>query len=165
MRAVALPRPDGADWTGLTPAPLPVEEASTWAVVAGCGAVVSFTGTVRDRAEGRTGVTLLEYEAYEEVATDRLRHVAAEARRRWPAIGRLALLHRVGPLAVGEAAVLVVVSTPHRDEAFEAARWCIDTVKATVPLWKREVWDGGQQEDWGTGAVSVGEMPSGGPAS
>ena len=165
MRPVALPRPDGADWTGLTPAPLPVEEASAWAVVAGCGAVVSFTGTVRDHAEGRTGVTLLEYEAYEEVAADRLRDVAAEARRRWPAIGRLALLHRLGPLAVGEPAVLVVVSTLHRGDAFEAAQWCIDTVKATVPIWKREVWDGGQQQDWGTGAVAVDEVLSGGPAS
>jgi molybdopterin synthase catalytic subunit len=165
VRAVALPRPDGADWTGLTPAPLPVHDASAWAVVAGCGAVVSFTGTVRDHAEGRPGVSLLEYEAYEEVAGSRLRDVAVEARRRWPAIGRLALLHRVGPLKVTDAAVLVVVSTPHRTEAFEAARWCIDTVKATVPIWKREVWDGGRQEGWGTESVAVGDVFTGGPAA
>ena len=164
MRFAALPRPDGADWTGLTPAPLPVEEASSWAVVAGCGALVAFTGTVRDHAEGRTGVTQLEYEAYEEGAAARLGQVAAEARRRWPVIGRLVLLHRLGPLAVGDAAVLVVVSTPHRDDAFEAARWCIDTVKATVPIWKREAWDGGR-EDWGTGAVAIGEVLGGGPAA
>ena len=156
MRVPGLPPPDGADWIGLTAERLPADEASSWAALPGCGALVTFAGTVRDHAEGRPGVTRLEYEAYEEHAGARLRDVAVEARLRWPVIGRLVLLHRVGALVPTEVAVLVVVSTPHREEAFEAARWCIDTVKATVPIWKREDWAGGS--DWGTGAVGVTEM-------
>jgi molybdopterin synthase catalytic subunit len=72
--------------------------------------------------------------------------VAATARTRWPQIGRLALLHRVGRLEVGEVAVVVAASTPHRAEAFAAAQFCIDTLKHTVPIWKRETWEGGC--DW-----------------
>lgn len=153
MQVAALPRPDGADWLGLAVGPLPAAEASAWAVVPGCGAVVLFAGTVRDHAEGRPGVISLDYEAYEEQVAPRLRSLAVEARRRWPGIGRLVVLHRVGPLAVTEISVLVVVSTAHRPEAFDAARWCIDTVKSTLPIWKRETWEGGS--DWGTCAAPV----------
>ena len=78
----------------------------------------------------------------------RLARVAAEARRRWPDLGRIALWHRTGGLAVTEVAVVVAVSAPHRDHAFDAARWAIDEVKATAPIWKREHWDGGH-DDWG----------------
>ena len=76
----------------------------------------------------------------------RLTDVATAARSRWPEIGRLALLHRVGRLEVGEVAVVVAASTPHRAEAFAAAQFCIDTLKHTVPIWKRETWEGGS--DW-----------------
>ncbi|MEO7837030.1 MAG: molybdenum cofactor biosynthesis protein MoaE [Acidimicrobiales bacterium] len=141
------PRGD-LDWTGLTTAPLPVADAVSWAVLPGCGAVVSFSGTVRDHAEDRPGVSLLEYEAYESEVEPRLRDLAGQARGRWPMLGRLVLLHRVGALEVTEVAVVVVASAPHREEAFEAARWCIDTLKETVPIWKRETWQGGV--DWGT---------------
>lgn len=127
-----------------------------WSVRADCGAQVVFTGTVRDHAEGRAGVSLVEYEAYAEQVEPRLSQLAAEARRRWPALGRLVLLHRIGELAVGECSVVVVASAPHRAEAFEAARWCIDTLKETAPIWKREVWDGGA--GWGTGARPVDEV-------
>lgn len=119
--------------------------------------MVSFAGTVRDHAEGRPGVSLLEYEAYETEVEPRLEALAGEARRLWPVLGRLVLLHRTGPLQVEETAVLVVASAPHRAEAFEAARWCIDTLKATVPIWKRETWRDGV--DWGTCAHDVGEHP------
>lgn len=156
MRVAALPRPDAADWTALTSEPLPLAEATTWAVLPGCGAVVAFAGTVRDHAEGRTGVVRLEYEAYEEQVGARLSAIAGEARTRWPAIGRVALLHRVGVLEPTDVSVLVVVSTPHRPEAFEAVRWCIDTLKATVPIWKRETWDGGT--DWGTCATAISDV-------
>jgi molybdopterin synthase catalytic subunit len=101
-------------------------------------------------------VSLVEYEAYAEQVEPRLAQLAAEARRRWPALGRLVLLHRIGELAVGECSVVVVASAPHRAEAFEAARWCIDTLKETAPIWKREVWDGGA--GWGTGARPVDEV-------
>jgi molybdopterin synthase catalytic subunit len=84
--------------------------------------------------------------------------LAAEARVRWPGIGRVALLHRVGRLELEDAAVVVVVSAPHRGEAFEAARWCIDTLKATVPIWKKEEWAGG--DGWGTDAQPVVDLPA-----
>jgi molybdopterin synthase catalytic subunit len=145
---VRLVAPIGDDWVGLGVAPLPVDTALTWAGQPDCGAVVLFSGTVRDHAEGRPGVTSLEYEAYEDEVESRLSAIAAEARRRWPALGRIALLHRVGALAVGETSVVVVVSSPHRPEAFDAARFCIDTLKETVPIWKRETWEGGT--DWAT---------------
>jgi molybdopterin synthase catalytic subunit len=152
--------PAGDTWIALTDSELPVGEVLDWAVRPGCGAVVLFSGTVRDHAEGRTGVSKLVYEAYTEQVEPRLTAIAEEARRRWP-VGRLALLHRVGELVVGESSVVVVASTPHRPEAFESARFCIDTLKATVPIWKRETWEGG--EDWGLCAhdvVDVGDVHS-----
>lgn len=143
----------GDDWVGLTGGPLPVQTALEWAVRPGCGAVVSFVGTVRDHAEGRPGVTGIEYEAYAEQVEPRLRAIANAARDRWEGTGRVVLLHRVGDLAVTDASVLVVTSTPHRAEAFAAARFCIDTLKTTVPIWKRESWSGGVE--WGTDAHDV----------
>ncbi|HUZ09465.1 MAG TPA: molybdenum cofactor biosynthesis protein MoaE [Acidimicrobiales bacterium] len=141
------PPASGDDWIGLLRTALPVDETSRWAVVPGCGAVVTFNGTVRDHSDGREGVTDLFYEAYEEQVGPRLAELADAARRRWPDIGRVVLLHRVGLLRVTDTAVVVAVSTPHRSEAFDAARYCIDTLKATVPIWKRESWQGG--EAWG----------------
>ncbi len=88
----------------------------------------------------------MTYEAYEEQAERTLREVAAAARARWPEVERIALVHRIGHLALSEASVAVVVSSPHRDEAFEAARYCIDTLKESVPIWKQEHWEGGS--DW-----------------
>jgi molybdopterin synthase catalytic subunit len=137
----------GDDWIELRATPLPVAEVVSWVVQPGCGGFDCFCGTVRNHAEGRPGVERLEYEAYEPAVVPRLSAIAAQARRRWPEIGRLALLHRIGPLAVGEVSVVVAVSTPHRHESFEATRFCIDTLKATVPIWKREIWADG--EDWG----------------
>ena len=144
------------DWVGLTAEPIPVGRAVAWAERPHCGAVVLFTGTVRDHAEGRPGVTALEYEAYEEEVAPRLTDIAGEARRRWPALGRVAVLHRVGVLDVGETSVLIAVSAPHRAEAFDAARFCIDTLKTTVPIWKRETWEGGS--DWALCSHPVDEV-------
>ena len=149
------PPDDADDWVALTDAPLPVGAAVDWAVRPDCGAVVLFSGTVRDHAEHRTGVTKLTYEAYAEQVEPRLQAIVKEARNRWP-VGRMALLHRTGELQLGESSVVVVVSSGHRGEAFEAARFGIDTLKATVPIWKRETWDGG--EDWGLCAHDVAEV-------
>jgi molybdopterin synthase catalytic subunit len=143
--AVAAP-PTGADWIELLATPLPTDRAVAWATTPGSGAVVSFLGVVRDHAEGRTGVVGLDYEAYEEEAVRVLGQIAAEARRRWPEVERLALLHRTGQLALSAPSVAVVVSSPHRADAFEAARWCIDTLKESAPIWKREHWSDGS--DW-----------------
>jgi molybdopterin synthase catalytic subunit len=155
MTAVEMARL-GDDWVGVLEGPLPVEEALRWSVRPDCGAQVLFTGTVRDHAEGRSGVTQVEYEAYVEQVEPRLRRLLAEARERWPALGRLVALHRTGELAVGECSVLVVASAPHRAEAFDAARWCIDTIKETMPIWKRETWDTGS--GWGTDARPVNDV-------
>jgi molybdopterin synthase catalytic subunit len=103
-------------------------------------------------------VSHLTYEAYEEEVGPRLAAIAADARVRWPDVVRLVLLHRTGELSVGESSVVVVAASPHRDTAFEAARYCIDTLKATVPIWKRETWDGG--DDWSAGHVPIAEVGS-----
>jgi molybdopterin synthase catalytic subunit len=146
---------DGGDWFALGADPLPVHAVGEWLVRPDCGGVVTFVGTARDHSDGRPDVDALEYEAYESQVVPRLARIAEEARTRWPGIGHVALLHRIGPLAVTEAAVVVGVSAPHRDEAFAAARFCIDTLKATVPIWKQESWAGGRS--WGLEAQHVVE--------
>lgn len=145
----------GDDWFALSATPLPADTASTWAVRRDCGGVVTFVGVARDHSVGRPGVDALEYEAYESQVVPRLERIAAEARARWTTVGRIAMLHRVGVLEVSEAAVVVVVSAPHRDEAFDAARFCIDTLKATAPIWKKETWSTG--EAWGLEGTPVDE--------
>ncbi|MBK5223599.1 MAG: molybdenum cofactor biosynthesis protein MoaE [Acidimicrobiia bacterium] len=149
---------DSDTWVGLTDETLPLGHAAEWVVRDDCGAVVVFSGTARDHAEGRPGVSLLEYEAYAEQAVPRLAAIADEARIRWPGVGRIALLHRTGPVPVGESAVVVAVSSPHRAEAFDAARFGIDALKSTVPIWKRETWDGG--DSWGLEAQHITEVTS-----
>ena len=148
---------------GLSGDPLPVAPATDWVVRPDCGAVVVFSGTARDHAPGRPGVELLEYEAYEEQVEPRLQVIVDEIRARWSSVGRVVLIHRVGVVPVTESAVVVAVSAPHRDEAFLAARFGIDAIKASVPIWKHETWAGG--ESWGTDAQElvdanvVGEKP------
>lgn len=152
---------DGDTWVALSHDPLPVGAATDWAVLPSCGAVVLFSGTARDHAAGRPDVSLLEYEAYTEQVVPRLSAIVEEARIRWPELGRMALLHRVGPVPIGDSAVVVVASAPHRGTAFEAARFGIDTLKATVPIWKREHWSGGQ--DWGLEAQHLVEVEGASP--
>ena len=154
------PPSDGDTWVGLGADRLPVGAATDWVARPDCGAVALFVGTARDHAGTREGVTALEYEAYDEQVVPRLALVADEVRVRWPAVGRIVLLHRTGRLAIGDAAVVVAVSTPHRPEAFAAARFAIDAVKATVPIWKKETWDDG--EAWGLEGqelVAASEVP------
>lgn len=141
------------EWFAITERPLEAGAAYEWAVRPDCGAVVLFSGTVRDHADGRDGVESLEYEAYESAALARFEAIGAELRRRWPTAGRVVIWHRVGLLGLGESAVIVAVSAPHRDEGFDAARFAIDTLKAAAPIWKRETWSGG--DDWGTGSVPI----------
>jgi molybdopterin synthase catalytic subunit len=148
-----LPPADGSDWIAVTSEPLPVDAATAWATTPRSGAVVVFLGVVRDHAEGREGVHGLTYEAYDEEAVARLAAVSNSAREQWPITERVALLHRTGHLELSEASVAVVVSSPHRAEAFEAARYCIDTLKETVPIWKQEHWEGGS--GWGTDASDL----------
>ncbi len=112
-----------------------------------CGAVVTFLGTVRQP------VDRLEYSAYEPMARKELDKLAVEVRQRFPDVKGLAMWHRFGSLAPGEVSVCVAVSSAHRGPAFEAARWTIDTLKATVPLWKKEL--GPEGEVWIEGDARV----------
>jgi len=100
-----------------------------------------FVGVVRDQNAGRP-VLRLEYEAYEEMALSEMQAIDREARRRWP-ITEIRIVHRLGRMEIGEASVAVAVASPHRDEAFEACRFAIDTLKKTVPIWKKEFYADG----------------------
>ncbi|MDA8038140.1 MAG: molybdenum cofactor biosynthesis protein MoaE [Actinomycetota bacterium] len=135
--------PEGDDWLALTEGVLDGGAALEWASRTDCGAVVGFVGNVRDRAEGREGVQAVDYEAYDEQVVARLGELAAAARRRVPGLGRIVVWHRTGRIVVGEASVVVGVSSPHRAEAFDACRFLIDTLKETLPIWKHEHWEGG----------------------
>ena len=160
-RPSALPLPpDGDTWIDLTSAPLAGAPVGAWASTSDSGAVVTFSGTVRDHAPGRDGVTALTYEAYVGAALERMGAVVDDVRGRWPDVRRVAALHRTGRLVVGDTAVVVAVSAPHRTEAFAAAAHCIDTLKATVPLWKKESWAEG--DEWGTDAVPITDPGRGG---
>lgn len=143
----------GEEWLALSADELPIGAAYDWAVRPDCGAVVLFSGTVRNHADGRDDVVSLTYEAYEDAVIPRFAAIAAEARRRWPSIGRIVLWHRLGRLVVEESSVVAVVSAPHRPEAFDAARYTIDALKAAVPIWKQETWRDGT--DWGTGTQDL----------
>jgi len=100
------------------------------------GGVVTFTGSVRNRARGEA-IDHLEYEAYAPMAEKEMRKIVAAVHERWPHV-RIALSHRVGRLAIGDAAVMIAAAAPHRAEAFEACRFAIDRLKASVPIWKKE---------------------------
>ena len=105
------------------------------------GAVCVFDGMVRDNTRGRRTLHL-DYEAYEAMALEQMRGLAAEAAAKF-AVREVAILHRLGRLVVGETSVLIVVASAHRGAAFEACRWVIDTLKKTVPIWKKEQFEDG----------------------
>jgi molybdopterin synthase catalytic subunit len=117
------------------------------------GAIALFLGTVRDHNRGRR-VVRLEYEAYTEMAEAQMTELAGEAQRRFD-LTALALVHRVGRLAIGDAAVAVAVAAPHRDAAFDACRFVIDTLKHTVPIWKKETFEDGEVWIEGEGETPV----------
>jgi molybdopterin synthase catalytic subunit len=117
----------------------PLDPAEVADRVAGpdAGGLVTFVGAVRDHSRGRA-IRHLEYEAYPGMAEREMQKIADEAAARWPGV-RVAVAHRVGHLAIGDLAVVVAAAAPHRAEAFEAARYTIDTLKERVPIWKKEV--------------------------
>lgn len=124
----------------------PLDRAALVAAVAhaSAGGIVVFEGVVRDNARGKQ-VRYLEYDVFPEMAIAKIREIVADAGQRWGA-QHVAVAHRVGRLEIGEASVIVAVATPHRNEAFEACRYIIDTLKSTVPIWKKEVATNG--EEW-----------------
>lgn len=151
---------EGSDWLALTSEPLRLDAALDWAGGRAWGGVVGFSGVVRETAEGRTGVSAIDYEAYDPQVLPRFAEIAAGARRQWPEVGRLVVWHRTGRVETGESSVVVAASAPHRAEAFDACRYLIDTLKSTVPIWKREHWPGGS--DWSPAAHPI--RPVGGAA-
>jgi molybdopterin synthase catalytic subunit len=108
------------------------------------GGIVTFAGVVRDNARGKR-VRYLEYDVYPEMAEQEMARIAAEVEQRWQT-NRVAIVHRIGRLEIGECSVVVIVACGHRAEAFEACRYAIDTLKSTVPIWKKEVAEDG--EEW-----------------
>ncbi len=119
------------------------------------GAVTVFLGVVRNNNLGRR-VLYLEYDAYPEMATRVMRRIAEEALERWP-LTDVAMQHRTGRLEIGETSLLIAVSSPHRKEAFETCHHLVDRFKETVPIWKKEVWEGG--EVWIEGEPVSEESP------
>jgi molybdopterin synthase catalytic subunit len=128
----------------LTNAPIDTAALVDRARHANAGAVVLFLGTTRELTAGRQTVAL-DYEAYREMAEQKLAELEAEARRRWPLIECI-VVHRLGRVPPAEVSVAIVVSTPHRRDAFAAGEWLIDTLKHDVPIWKREQWSDGTTE-------------------
>lgn len=128
-------------WVEMTEAPLDPAPLVAFAEGPEMGAVVTFSGNVRDHNRGRR-VEYLEYDAYRPMAEKELAKIAAEAVEKWNC--RIAILHRAGRLEIGEPSVLVAAACAHRGQAFDACRYAIDTLKERVPIWKREVWEGGE---------------------
>ena len=109
----------------------------------GAGGIVIFSGVVRNETGGRP-VKFLEYEAHAPMAEVKMREIGEAVRGRWPGVKRVAMLHRIGRLEIGEASVLIAVAAAHRGDAFEACRYAIDTLKHTVPVWKKEHFEDGE---------------------
>lgn len=128
----------------VTTAPLSADEVAARVTNPHSGATVVFVGTVREWTNGRRTVHL-EYEAYAEMAVGQMEQIGREIAERWPG-ARVAIVHRVGRLAITEASVVIAVATPHRADAFEACRHAIERLKQIVPIWKKEVWEDG--EEW-----------------
>lgn len=144
MATSAQPGPELFHWVEVTPNSLDVAAAAEFVNTAQSGASVVFLGTVRDHAPGKSGVTHLEYEAYEGVVEPKIAEVVAEAAAKWP-LHKVVALHRVGDLAVGEISVIAAASSAHRGDSFEAARYLIDELKKRAPIWKKEHWPGGAE--------------------
>ena len=131
------------DWIEVTTEPLSERAVARAVEDAGAGALALFSGVVRNQTGGRR-VKFLEYEAHGPMALAKMRDIARAVRARWPMVSRIALVHRIGRLEIGESSVMIAVSSPHRGEAFEACRFAIDTLKETVPIWKKEHFEDGE---------------------
>jgi MoaE-MoaD fusion protein len=126
----------------VTPEPLSADALADAVTVPEAGGVVVFLGVVRDNSGGRR-VVALEYEAHGPMAEAKMKEIGEAVQRRWPGVKQVAMAHRVGRLAIGEASVIIAVAAAHRHEAFEACHFAIDRLKETVPIWKREIFEDG----------------------
>jgi molybdopterin synthase catalytic subunit len=131
------------DWIEICAAPASIADVLAHVTDPSAGGIAFFLGTTRaERNPAGQALVALDYEAYTDMARRQLADLAAAARERWP-VAKLALLHRIGRVPIGEASVVIAVSAPHRAEAFEACRWLIDLLKKDVAIWKKEVWADG----------------------
>ena len=127
-----------SDWIEILTSDLDIAKAVEFVADPAAGGIATFLGTTR----AEESLVALDYEAYNEMAMQQLRSLAAQARQRWPIV-RLAVLHRVGRVEVKQSSVVIAVSTPHRADAFEACRFLIDSLKKDVAIWKKEVFADG----------------------
>jgi molybdopterin synthase catalytic subunit len=141
--AQATPAPEHADTYCVVEQPLSPDAAAAAVDDPAAGGIVIFSGVVRNETQGRP-VKFLEYEAHAPMAEAKLREIGQTLRARWPGVKRVAMWHRVGRLEIGEASVLIGVSAAHRQDAFEACKFAIDTLKQTVPVWKKEHFEDGE---------------------
>lgn len=125
----------------LTDKPIDVQEVINQVTDRNCGAIATFIGTVREFTNGKKTVRL-EYIAYESMAEKMLKRIGAEINERWPGTN-VAIVHRLGVLGISEAAVVIAVSSPHRQAAYEANAYAMERIKAMVPIWKKEIWEDG----------------------
>ena len=123
---------------------LNISSCINWVMTPQAGGIDVFIGTVRDRTKGKN-VVRLEFEAYEKMALNEMKKIADEMMQRWP-LHKILIHHRTGVLQIGEVPVVIAVAASHRAAAFEACRYAIDTLKQTVPIWKKEVFEDG--EEW-----------------
>jgi len=126
----------------VTDKPIDLKELVDYVSDPEAGAIASFIGTTRNNNEGRK-VIGLDYDGYSEMAEKELARIGEDAKTKWP-ICRMAIIHRLGPVQITEASVIIVVSAGHRDAAFAACRFAIEEIKKTVPIWKKEVYEGGE---------------------
>ncbi len=137
--------------------PLSLDRAYALADDGANGAIMLMSGMVRNQTEGQP-VVALEYQAYEPMAKQVFKQIAAEIRKQWPDITHVVIHHRTGKLTVGEISVLVAIGSPHRSEAFAACRYAIDTLKHNAPIWKKEHWQNGSTSWVNIGACE--ELPA-----
>lgn len=126
----------------ISPSPLNTQSAIDWIMSPESGGIDVFIGTVRNQTKGKN-VTRLEFEAYEPMALSEMEKIAVQAFEQWP-VQKILIHHRTGVLQIGEIPVIIAVSAAHRAAAFEACRYIIDTLKQTVPIWKKEFFEDGE---------------------
>jgi len=126
----------------ITEAPINTQAVIDAVQADGAGAINVFIGTVRNQTQAKP-VIQLDFEAYDSMAVKKMQEIAEQAAARWP-IQKIAIVHRKGALQIGEAAVVIAVSTPHRKASFEACEYIIDTLKQVVPIWKKEKFEDGE---------------------
>lgn len=123
---------------------LRVEEIMNIVSHPACGSISIFVGTTRDHHDGKA-VVKLEYECYHNMAKKELEKVCGEIRARWPEVHGIAIHHRLGIVPVMDASIVIAISSPHRKHSMDASRYCIDTLKSRVPIWKKEIYKDGSQ--------------------